>query len=114
MGLCGGMAFVVRDLFERRIDPPPDRDAPAAKSARYKALYRREVESFDWFRLPIRFWVWSALHPEQPTWWSRLLRRRPIGELSYQQEWPRIRAEIDAGELARWAWFAGSRSIRGS
>ena len=100
MGLCGGMAFVVRDLFERGIDPPADRDPPKRGSRHYQALYRREVESFDWFRLPIRFWVWSALHPEQPTWWSRLLRRRPIGELTLEDEWPRIRAQIDAGELA--------------
>ncbi len=100
MGLCGGMAFVVRDLFERQLAPPPDTRPPVAGSPRYRAHYPREVESFDWFRLPIRFWVWSALHPEVPTWWSRLLRRRPIGELSLREEWPRIRAQIDAGELA--------------
>jgi hypothetical protein len=100
MGLCGGMAFVVRDLFERQLPPPPETVPPAPGSQRYRALYRREVESFDWLRLPIRFWVWSALHPEVPTWWSRLLRRRPIGELSLEEEFPRIRAQIDAGELA--------------
>ena len=100
MGLCGGMAYVVRDLFERQIDPPAGRDVPRRGSARYKAIYRREVESFDWFRLPIRFWVWSALHPDKPTWWSRLLGRRPLPELTLRDEWPRIRAQIDAGELA--------------
>jgi hypothetical protein len=100
MGLCGGMAYVVRDLFERRMDPPPATDVPRRGSRRYRALYRRELESFDWFRLPIRFWVWSALHPDKQTWWSRLLRRRPLGELTLRDEWPRIRAQIDAGELA--------------
>ncbi len=100
MGLCGGMAYVVRDLFDRRVDPPAGSDVPRRGTRRYKALYRREVESFDWFRLPIRFWVWSALHPDRPTWWSRLLRRRPLGELTLRDEWPRIRAQIDAGELA--------------
>jgi hypothetical protein len=100
MGLCGGMAYVVRDLFERRIEPPAGADVPRRGTRRYNALYRREVESFDWFRLPVRFWVWSALHPDQPTWWSRLLRRRPLPELTLRNEWPRIRSQIDAGKLA--------------
>ncbi len=101
MGMCGGMSFVVRDLFDRRIDPPPDREPPARGSRRFRSLYRRQFESFDWFRLPLRFWVLAALHPDQRTWWSRLLRSRPLGELVRTDEWPRIRAEIDAGRLAQ-------------
>lgn len=100
-GLCGGMAFTVRDLFEARVDPPPDRDAPTPDSPRYRALFRRQVESFDWFRLPIRFWILGVLHADPATWWSRVLRRSPLGELTRDVGWPAIRDEIDAGRLAQ-------------
>jgi hypothetical protein len=100
MGLCGGMAFVVRDLFERRIDPPADTEPPAKRSRRYRSLFRRQLESFDWLRLPLRFWVLAALHPDPSTWWSRRLGRRPLRKLVRETQWPRIRAEIDGGRLA--------------
>jgi hypothetical protein len=101
MGLCGGMVFTVRDLFERRIDPPPDVEAPARGTRRFTALFRRQVESFDWLRLPVRFWILSALHRDPPTWWSRIIGRTPLGEHTRATEWPRIRVEIDAGRLAQ-------------
>jgi hypothetical protein len=100
MGLCGGMALTVRDLYEKQIDPPPDRDAPANGSRRFRALVRRQVQSFDWLRLPLRFYVLSAIHPDVPTWWSRLLGRRTIGDVVLDEEWPAIRREIDGGHLA--------------
>jgi hypothetical protein len=99
MGLCGGMAFVVRDLFERGIDPPRVTEPPTKGSRRYRSLFRRQVQSFDWLRLPLRFWALAALHRDPPTAWSRLLRRAPLGGLVRSREWPRIRAEIDAGRL---------------
>ncbi|MDQ2964252.1 MAG: hypothetical protein M3R57_00155 [Chloroflexota bacterium] len=99
-GLCGGMALTVRDLYEKRIDPPPDRDAPVNGSPRFRALVRRQVQSLDWFRLPLRFYSLSALHPSVPSWWSRLLGRRSMGDLVLDEEWPAIRTEIDGGHLA--------------
>src|SRR6266540_170220 len=99
-GLCGGMSFTVRDLYEARVDPPPDVEPPANGSPRFRSLVRRQVESLDWFRVPLRFYDLSALHPDPPTWLSRLLGRRPLGEVVRDEEWPRIRVEIDAGRLA--------------
>jgi hypothetical protein len=100
MGLCGGMSFAVRDLFDRHVDPPADAEPPRRGSRSYATLFRRQVQSFDWLRLPLRFWRLSALHPEPPTWWSRVIRARPLGEIVRDEEWPAIRAEIDAGRLA--------------
>ena len=100
-GLCGGMCFLVRDLFERAVDPPPDREPPANGSPRFRAIVRRQVQSLDWLRLPVRFWSLAGLHPPRATWWSRLLRRAPIGEVVRDLEWPRIRDEIDRGRLAQ-------------
>src|SRR5919109_2635144 len=55
MGLCGGFSLTVRDLFETGVPPPPETEPPANGSPRFKALVRRQVESFDWFRVPVRF-----------------------------------------------------------
>jgi hypothetical protein len=100
-GLCGGMSFTVRDLWEAGREPPPDREPPASGSRRFIALVRRQVESLAWLRLPLRFWTLAALHPAQRTWWSRALRRLPLPELVRDVEWPKIRAELDAGRLAQ-------------
>ena len=100
-GLCGGMAFTARDLWEHRVPPPPDREPPPNGSRRFVALVRRQVHSLDLLRVPLRFWVLAALHRDPPTWWSRALRRTPLAVLTRDVEWPRIRAEIDGGQLAQ-------------
>lgn len=84
-GLCGGMAWYVRERFEAGLPAPPDTDAPANGSALFRALVRRQVQSLDWLRVPLRFWWMGAMSPE------RAARR------SLEIEWPRIRADIDAG-----------------
>lgn len=99
-GLCGGMAYTVRDLFERRLDPPPDREPPANGSPRFRSIVRRQVESLDWFRVPIRFYDLGAFRPDPSTAVSRAARRRPARQVAIEDEWPRIRSEIDAGRLA--------------
>jgi hypothetical protein len=88
LGLCGGMAWYVRERFEAGLPVPPDTEAAVGGSALFRALVRRQVLSLDWLRVPLRFWWMSALGPE------RALRR------SRADEWPRIRADIDAGRLA--------------
>lgn len=87
-GLCGGMARFVRERFEAGLPIPPDREPPANGSPLFRALVRQQVRSLDWLRTPLRFWWAGAIGPE------RAARR------SREVEWPRIRAEIDAGLLA--------------
>jgi hypothetical protein len=87
-GLCGGMSWYVRERFEAGQPIPPDTAAPANGSELFKALVRRQVQSLDWLRVPLRFWRMAALGPERA-----LRQTRDI-------EWPGIRAEIDAGHLA--------------
>ena len=99
-GLCGGMALTVRDLFEAGIAPPPDREPPANGSRRFGALVRRQVQSLDWLRVPLRFYDAGAFRPDPPAWWSRLVRRRPPRDRALDEAWPAIRSVVDGGHLA--------------
>ena len=98
-GLCGGMALTVRDLFEAGTAPPADPRHPANGSPRFRALVRRQVESLDWLRVPLRYLDLQALRPDPPTAWSRSLHRDPARVVAVRDEWPRVRGEIDAGRL---------------
>lgn len=98
-GLCGGMVLTARDLFEAGIAVPPDDVPPDNGSARFLALVRRQVQSLDWLRVPLRYFDLQAFRPDPPTSWSRRLGRMPARVPSIQREWPRIRADIDAGRL---------------
>lgn len=96
-GLCGGMALTARDLFEAGLAAPPDTSPPANGSPRFRALVRRQVQSLDWLRVPLRYFDLQAFRPDPPTGLAALLRREPPRVSAVQQEWPRIRAEIDGG-----------------
>jgi hypothetical protein len=87
-GLCGGMAFAVRDRFERGIAPPPDTAPPAAGTPLFDEIAHRQLDSFDRLVVvPFRFWRLSAQAPG-----SRLR--------ASSAAWPAIRGEIDGGRLA--------------
>jgi hypothetical protein len=88
-GLCGGMAWYVRERFEAGQPTPTDSEAPANGSPLFKALVRRQVRSLDLLRTPFHFWRMGAIGLE------RAARR------SRESEWPRIRGDIDAGRLVR-------------
>jgi hypothetical protein len=87
-GLCGGMCWYVRERFQAGLPVPAVTEPPANGSALFRTLVRRQVLSLDWMRTPLRFWWMGALGPE------RALRR------TREKEWPRIRADIDAGRLS--------------
>src|SRR5262245_56996575 len=57
-GLCGGMAFVARDLFARHEDAPPDTAPPRPDEPLFKEIVDRQFDSFGaLFIVPIRFWL---------------------------------------------------------
>jgi hypothetical protein len=97
-GLCGGMALTARDLWAAGIAAPADLAAPPANgSPRFRALVRRQVQSLDWLRVPLRYLDLQAWRPDPPTGLALRLRREPPRVRAYRREWPRVRAEIDAG-----------------
>lgn len=99
-GLCGGMSYVTCDLWARGIEPPPEAVAPKPGSRRFRALVRRQVESLDALRVPLRFYDLQAFRPDRPDAAARLLSRRTRTAEVAIVEWPKVRAELDAGRLA--------------
>src|SRR3954470_23684003 len=99
-GLCGGMVFTVADLYAAGTPMPPD-PTPAPDTPRFRYIVRRQVQSFDWLRLPLRFYLLMAapavsrrsypLMPPPAAW---------PGRGAATAAWPAIRREIDAGRLA--------------
>jgi hypothetical protein len=98
-GLCGGMVLTVRDLFDAGIAMPAE-PRPANGSPRFNAIVRRQVESLDWLRVPLRLFDLQAFRPDPPTALATLLRREPPRVVAVQDEWPGIRAEVEAGHLS--------------
>lgn len=89
-GLCGGMGYTVADLFHAGIPVPDDREPPVNGSPPFRSIVRRQVESLHWLTVPLAFWFRSALGGS-----LGFDRARS----TWDDEWPRARAEIDAGRL---------------
>jgi hypothetical protein len=91
------MALTARDLFEAGLTAPPDGRPPANGSPRFDAIVRRQVESLDWFRVPLRYFELQALRPDPPRGLFALLGREPPRVVAIRDAWPQIRDEIDSG-----------------
>jgi hypothetical protein len=97
-GLCGGMAFAVRDYFEAGHAPPPDA-APPKSGPLFDYLVDRLLDSFDLPAGPVRYL--ELMNPALPDG-EPLLRWLGLGPHGRawrmaRHEWPRIRSDIDAG-----------------
>lgn len=87
-GLCGGMAFVARDRFERGADAPTDDAPPPPDAPLFKEVVDRQFDSFGrLFTVPLRFWL-AAVR-------SQAARDRA----TVRDVWPATRRSIDGGHL---------------
>jgi hypothetical protein len=97
-GLCGGMAFAARDYFEAGRPPPPDA-APPKSGPLFDYLVDRLLDSFNLPFGPGRYL--ELMNPVLPDGEPilRWLGMGPHGRAwrMLQQEWPRIRGDLDAG-----------------
>lgn len=84
-GLCGGMALATLDRWAAGIAPPPDHVAPAAGSALFRAIVRRQVDSLELGRAVARFYLASAATPKMRA------------AETVREAWPSVRRSIDAG-----------------
>lgn len=99
-GLCGGMAFTVRDVFETPgLHPLPNTTPPAEDTPLFRYLTARLVDSFD---LPhsgfMKYYEWM-ITPDQDVSWPPFFTRRGIAWKTIVDEWPRIRHDLEAGQL---------------
>jgi len=90
-GLCGGMVFGSRDLFEHGLRPPADRSPPRRGTRLFRYLLGRLFASFDLPVGPLRYWLWQVL-PEGDRFAVRGLGWRTI-----RGHWPAVRADLDGG-----------------
>jgi hypothetical protein len=122
-GLCGGMAFAVRDFFEARAFIPND-VAPPTTGPLYRFIVERLWDSFNLDNLPISAFPLPVIVPGVPEmpWqnstpgiekYLHLMRPdlpdhetwlNPLGHgrawVMIKHEWPKIKADIDAGILS--------------
>ncbi len=96
-GLCGGMALTARDLWEAGVPAPLDTAPPDNGSRRFRSLVRRQVESLDWLRVPLRYFDLQAMRPDPPTLLSSAVGRLPARVPAIRDEWPHIRRGLAAG-----------------
>jgi hypothetical protein len=104
-GLCGGMCFTVADLHAAGLQPGGPAQ-PAPGSPRYQYIVTRQFDSFAGVAVPWRFWtLMRTIRPEREPVWATWLGRVGIDRHSrsyvmVHEEWPRLKAELDAGRLA--------------
>lgn len=105
-GLCGGMSFTVRDIFEHQLMPPADQTPLAGGTARFDYLVQRQIDSFENGLVPLRFF--KLMDPDRPARepaWAEFLSRFGIDRHSRtwvmaKVEWPAIQGDLDGGRLA--------------
>jgi hypothetical protein len=94
-GLCGGMAYAVRDLFESGADPPaltePPGDGPL-----FRYLVDRLLDSFNLPFGPATYL--KLMDPALPDGDAATVRGRAWRMV--RLEWPAIRGDLDRGTLS--------------
>jgi hypothetical protein len=92
-GLCGGMVYAVRDLYEAHRTPPSDTAPPGDGTSFFTYLTDRLIQSFDLPEGPLRYYQWMSL-PDEDTWVSR-----GVWSMTTREEWPKVRDQLDRGKL---------------
>jgi len=97
-GLCGGMVFAVRDYFESGTPPPPDSSPPGPDTPLFRFLVQRLIDSWNLPTGVLRYlYLMNPGLPDHETWFEPWAHGRAW--VMQEQEWPRIRADLDAGRL---------------
>jgi hypothetical protein len=99
-GLCGGMVFAVRDIFEARMVPPPVTRPPAGGPL-FDFIARRLFDSFELPAGPLHYMhLMNPAVPDHETWFSEAgLAPRGRAWTTIVEEWPKVRAGLDGNRL---------------
>ena len=110
-GLCGGMAFAVRDFWQAGVATPDGPVCPAAGTPLYEYLTRRLWESWDVPTGPLKYLVLmqpdpgsgpldallQALSIVLPTGWAPQQGRASI---MIGTEWPKVKEDLNRNRLS--------------
>lgn len=99
-GLCGGMVFAVLDYWHAGRIPPTDASAPTARDhPLFRYIRNRLVDSFDFAGRGHRWLAYSSpVYPNGDEGFIQLVGlARGRSWVTYREEWPRIRDDIDGG-----------------
>jgi hypothetical protein len=94
-GVCGGMAFAVRDYFEAGRPIPADTEPPAGQTPLFRYITGRLIDSFNVPAGIAEYAEWMLL----PSADLNLIIGSRAGTFSrtVNSTWPQVRADIDAG-----------------
>ena len=103
-GLCGGMTYAARDIFQAAQLPPAGSVGPTSGPL-FDFIARRLMDSFELPGGPLKYMgLMNPTLPDHETDASRL-GIAPHGRswIMIRDEWPLIRADLDAGRLVNMA-----------
>ena len=93
-GLCGGMAFASLDLFTFEQPPPPAPEPPV-----FRYLCHRLIDSFNLPFGVLKYYDWQR-RPLETRTFAGVVVQDGLTRLTVEFEWPKIRAVLDAEQLA--------------
>jgi hypothetical protein len=97
-GLCGGMVYTVIDVFTAALAPIPDTTNPAQGTPLFNYLVSRLFASFDIPGGVLKYYDWMNTPDHDTGFW--FITRRGVAWHTIMEEWPRVKADIDAGVLS--------------
>src|SRR5712691_210165 len=98
-GLCGGMAFAVRDYLEAGVPTPPDTTPPGQDTPLFRHLVTRLLDSWNVPSGVMQYLhLMSPILPDHESWFERWAHGRAW--IMVKQEWPKIKADLDGGHLS--------------
>lgn len=97
-GLCGGMVFTVRDLYEFHQPPLTDTSPPASDSPLFKYIVSRLFTSFDLPDGVLKYYEWMNTPDGDTNLWIAI--RHGVSWHTIVEEWPKVKADIDSGHPA--------------
>jgi hypothetical protein len=97
-GLCGGMVFTVRDVFQAGMPPIPDTTNPAPQSPLFNYIVARLFASFNIPGGVLKYFDWMNTPDHDTGIWFAI--RRGVCWHTIMEEWPRIKADIDSNMLS--------------
>ena len=96
-GVCGGMVFTVLDLRTFARPAFPDTEPPPADSPLFHYIVRRLIDSWDIPNGVLKYLSWMNTGDGDQSLLS--ITRRGVWRRTLVDEWPKVQAALDAGQL---------------